>query len=141
MKGKYEVIYSSLISEAESARNWPLKLLTFITVLYLAIITAHFYDEGLSLVNILWIQFLLITILVITYIWLTFLIIKYHLNYLKYRNIQIRINERIDTDNLLPEEFKKELEESICQNYSGWLFYFFYLTIIFFSALITILIK
>lgn len=139
MKGKYEVIYSSLVSEAESARNWPIRLLSFVSLLYVAISSAHFNDEALALLNNSKIECSLILLAIIIYTWLAYLLGKYHLQYLKYRNQQIVLNKLIDSEqNLLPNDWKTELKVSLLTRWQGWSFYLFYLTIISIATVVVI---
>ena len=124
-------MYDKVYDELNRCRDWPLKILGFTSGLFIAMLgflkiftVKVFYCEKV---------FLILGISAF-FIYCIAIIVKQHLEYLRYRNIQIRIQKemgikewKIDDERIIPREWDNELKESIWTNFQGWMFYAFYI--------------
>jgi hypothetical protein len=136
-----KLMYDRIYDELNRGRDWPIKIMAFASAAYLALFGLIKLDTSAAgfscpikalftlLLGILW--FLTIKI-----------IIRQHLNYLKYRDIQIKIQKamgvydwKVDDEAIFPASWKKSINISIWTGFFGWAFYAFYITVI---AIITL---
>ena len=134
-----DIIYNTLNQEIEASRNWPIKLLTFITVLFFGISSAHLNDKANELLNNCYLEIVLVLVISIQFVWLIYLFCRYHINYLKCRKSQIKINKQLNSDKDLPKSWTEKIKISLWTRWHGWLFYAFYLMIIYVGTLVIII--
>lgn len=125
-------LYSSILAEINRYRDWPIRILTFTSALHFAIIGAFiFKGECLNLTE--GINSILTSFLVILGIWTIVIFHHCHIQYLKARNTQAKIqkywglnNLMVDGDTVFPEKWFKVVHESGCVSFHGWGFFSFY---------------
>ena len=139
---KLKLIHPPLIEEINRYRDWPIRILTFTSAFYFGLI-------GLFLLNKieipLWIKIVLTVVVTMLYLWTVYYCGKCHLNYLRARNIQVKIQKKLELDKWLvdnkrvfPDEWFSENPVKLSTRLWGWGFYALYATILFVLSLIVI---
>lgn len=143
---KFKLMYDNNYDELNRCRDWPVKVLAFASALYAGLIgfvTLKSENQnvlvslkiGLSVV-VIWFSFYIITILK-----------KQHLEYLKYRNIQIRLQKKLDihawtvNNEKIFTAYEKELPVKTTTNALGWKFYRLYVITITSFAIVSLWLK
>jgi len=131
-----KLMYDRIYDELNRGRDWPIKIMAFASAAYLALFGLIKFDKNATgfscTVKILF------TVLLIGFLGLTIkIIITQHLNYLKYRDIQIKIQKamriyewHIDGENIFPSTWKNSIKISVFSGFFGWFFYASYLTLV-----------
>lgn len=129
--------------EVEHTRFWPTKILAFYVAMNAGVVTALFSITTLNK-NPLYVPicvklFIMIAILSLLF-WAFILLKKNHINYLKYRNIQIHFqkdNEKVLKERFpVPGEWFLLNELSLLKSWEGWSFYFYLMVLVTALALI-----
>lgn len=123
-------IYTAIINEINRYRDWPIRVLTFTSVLHFGII-GTFIFKAIKLTECQ--AYLLTFFLIVLGIWTIIYFYKCHINYLEARNTQYRIQcymnlkkLKIDNSSVLPEGWFVVVKESGFTRFWGWGFYAFY---------------
>jgi len=123
-------IYSAIINEINRYRDWPIRVLTFTSVLHFGII-ATFLFKAMKLSHCQ--AYILTFFLIALGIWIIIYFYKCHINYLKARNSQARLQcymnlkeLKIENSSVFPEEWFVVVKESGFSRFWGWGFYGFY---------------
>ena len=131
-----KLIYDTIYDELNRSRDWPIKIMAFASAAYLALFSILKFDPTHIALSFR-IKILVISLLACFWALTIIVIVKQHKNYLKYRNVQIRLQKamkvyewKIDCENVLPASWKKPIKEKIWTRCYGWLFYASYITII-----------
>lgn len=142
---KEKFIYDKVLDELNRSRDWPIKVMTFSTAIYLALIGLTQIDNislsptGIKVIIMFLFMFWILTIWIIR---------RQHLNYLKYRNIQIRLQKKMgiykmqnDSVDIFPEEWQKEKAVKVTTGFQGMFFYALYITTVFVISVTLLLCK
>jgi hypothetical protein len=140
-KEELKLMYDTVCDELNRGRDWPIKIMAFTSAAYLALFSLLKLDNNHLGLNC-WVKSLF-TIILLYLLRLTIkIIIKQHLNYLEYRNIQIRLQKvmkikdwKIDNEDVFPAHWNDTLKISTKTGFQGWSFYATYIIII---AIITL---
>ena len=134
---KEKFIYDKVYDELNRCRDWPIKIMAFTSALYFSLI--GFIQVGINNFELTLLLKIIFSV-IITIFWLLtiYIIIKQHYNYIDYRNIQIRLQNKmgihewqIDNKYIFPKYWRNEKDKSIYVGIQGWFFYAFYLTAIY----------
>lgn len=146
---KLKLVYPPLIQEINRYRDWPIRILTFTSAIYFGLI-------GLFLLKKIEIpcclgKGLLTGLLTGLTLWTICHFIKCHLNYLKARNTQVKIQKKLKLDQWLSyneKENKKDIvfpcfwfklrKVKLRTGWCGWGFYAFYTLILFLLSIMVI---
>jgi hypothetical protein len=113
--------------EIDQNRSWPTKILAFYVAINFGLVTSLLSDKTPS-VPVCW-RLILIGIVIFISGWVIALMRKNHLNYLRYRNIQVAYQtahlESLREKLPLPEEWFLRNEICACTRFFGWGFYAF----------------
>lgn len=142
---KEKFIYDKVLDELNRSRDWPIKVMTFSTAIYLALIGLTQIDNislspsGIKVIIMFLFMFWILTIWIIR---------RQHLNYLKYRNIQIRLQKKMgiykmqnDSVDIFPEEWQKEKPVKVTTGFQGMFFYALYISTVFVISVTLLLCK
>jgi hypothetical protein len=122
-------IYDKVYDEINRCRDWPVKILGFTSGLYLAVVTLLKIDSDRFPIhsNSKWGFYIGISIFSGYCIGI---LMKQHLDYLKYRNIQIGMQKKMKVQlwkvggkRIIPEKWDNEFKGKLCENWTGWVFY------------------
>lgn len=118
--------------EIEHTRSWPTKVMAFFVAIHFGIVGAVI---GLRKSNGIFSNFpcpvktVLILFIVIFSGWVIHALVKNHLNYLRYRNIQIKLQskklEKSRKEFNLPDDWFRENSINLFTRFLGWGFYGF----------------
>jgi len=119
--------------EVEYTRSWPNQLLAFYVAINFGVSGAFlaFANGGSSAVSVPDCMKLLLTIgVAVMFIWTIWLLIKNHLSYLDYRNVQIKFQRKHlegthKAEYLLPESWFRLNDRNVIERGLGWGFYGF----------------
>jgi hypothetical protein len=125
-------------SEVEQNRSWPTKILAFYVAINFALVSGLFSSSSPTLSDC-W-RWLLILLVVVMSIWVIALFRKNHLNYLRYRNVQVTFQvsnaEALKEKKLsLPDEWFAPYVVSSFTRFIGWGFYAFLVVFIMFLSI------
>jgi hypothetical protein len=130
-------IYDKVYDEINRCRDWPIKILGFTSGLFVAILGfLKLFPGKVGLTcNEKW---SICIIMSFFSIFCVYILGKQHLAYLRYRNIQIRLQNHIGIQNwlgpgdkrIIPREWDDELNSSLRTNSQGWLFYACYILLL-----------
>jgi hypothetical protein len=143
---KLKLMYDNVYDELNRSRDWPIKIMAFATAVYIAIYGLLKFDSTNICLSI-WIKGLLMTFIVLLTLITYINILNQHLNYLKYRDIQIRIQNKLNIQNLevnngpiFPIEWTNKQDEK--QKFGlGWHFYASYIIVLAIIAIMLILMQ
>jgi hypothetical protein len=128
-------IYDKIFEELNRARDWPIKVSAFSSAIYLALF--GFIQSEKTIINCSekWILSICMSLFLIYTIRI---IIRQHLNYIEYRNIQIRLQKmlgiyewRAENSIIFPKSWTDEKPKNIISGFQGWFFYAFYMIILY----------
>jgi len=129
-------IYDKVYDELNRSRDWPIKVLTFVSALYVTLLGFTKIDKN-SVELSFCMKWLIVVLMLIISIYTILIIIRQHKNYLKYRNIQIRLQKamgiyewKLDNETIFPLDMQNSVEEKTWSHFWGWLFYALYLIIL-----------
>jgi|GEM_PF-5072933 hypothetical protein len=126
-------IYDKVYDEINRCRDWPVKILGFTSGLYLAVLTIlKINSDRLPIYsNGKWCLYIGIALFSLYCIGI---LMKQHLDYLKYRNIQIRMQKKmkvqfwkVNGKRIVPEKWDDEFKGKLWENCTGWIFYAFFI--------------
>lgn len=125
-------IYDKVYDELNRSRDWPIKIMAFVSAIYLAIIGLVELGQSSFQLTCL-VKWIICMILFVFCFWTIVIIGRQHLNYLNYRNIQIRLQNRMGIsdwsegdNNVIPNNWAKEKRVSLITGFQGWGFYAIY---------------
>lgn len=137
---KLKLIYETVYDELNRSRDWPIKIMAFTSAAYLAMFSLLKLDNNHMKVGCE-IKFIASIFLLALLILTILIIVRQHKNYLRYRNVQINLQNLMkihdwetNGEEILPIKWKKQIEVSVSAGFVGWFFYAFY---IFTIAIIT----
>jgi hypothetical protein len=129
--------YRLIAGEVDRYRDWPIRILTFTSALHFALIAALAATNlSLGFCGKLLITLLLTGLTAFTLIYFR----NCHCTYLRLRNSQVRLNKRMDLENLhaLPRSWFNERRVSIWTGFWGWGFYLCYAVVLWAITLMVI---
>jgi hypothetical protein len=131
-----KLMYDRIYDELNRGRDWPIKIMAFASAAYLALFSLVKLDKDkleLSCNT----KIVITSLLIILTLWTIKIIITQHLNYLKYRDIQIKLQKaigiydwKVDGEGIFPSSWKKPIIISLWSGFYGWGFYASYMIII-----------
>jgi len=140
-------MYEKVYDELNRSRDWPFKIMAFASAIYLALIGLMQIDEVKFEFTCL-IKAIIVFIITVFSFWTICIIVRQHLNYIDYRNIQKKLQIKmkifewkIDESKIFPDHWKKEFEQSIFTGFQGWGFYAFYIIALYAISVILIVNK
>jgi len=125
-----KLIYEATLKEIDRYRDWPIRILAFESILFLAMLKVTIVDQiALSEVA----KWLASVIVVIITAWTICYFYKCHMNYLKARSVQAKIQRYLELDQLkvadkevIPKEWFDDCRTCLFQGFWGWGFYAFF---------------
>jgi hypothetical protein len=114
--------------EVDQTRSWPTKILAFYSAINAVLVAAYVAASGAHpLLLSTGIRVTITVVISVLLIWAVALLIRNHLSYLRYRNMQIRF-QRANEDELkkrfpVPDDWFKENQVCITTRWQGWSFY------------------
>jgi hypothetical protein len=127
-------MYQNIYDELNRCRDWPLKIIGFTSGFYISVLGfLTIYRNGNQLSCA--IKAGIAALILILGFYCVVILRKQHLEYLKYRNTQIRLQKRmkiaewlVEGRRVIPEEWDNELIVKPSTNRLGWLFYVCFIT-------------
>ncbi|WP_321406143.1 hypothetical protein [Tolumonas auensis] len=135
---KYEIILTSMFSEIDRARDWPLKILSFTSVIHFGVIIAIISSPK---TEFLFVAKIVLTILFsILMLWTTYYFYRCHILYLNIRNAQrkFQLTIGIKEGETFPEGWLKFEPVGGLTRFWGWGYYAF-IAISFWAALVVVI--
>ena len=140
---KIKFMYDKTYDELNRSRDWPIKVMTFVSGFFVLLIGFI----NLSPANVETIRkhsYLLIIIVVVISIWTISIILRQHCQYLSYRDIQRKLQNKmriqditVNEANVFPNDWTTLNKSKWHTGWYGWGFYALY---VFALGLITVLI-
>jgi len=132
---KIKIIYPPLIEEINRYRDWPIRILTFTSVFYFGLIGSILSEKIKT--SQCGLKFGLLFAILTLYGWTVYFCRKCHINYLRARNTQVRIQKRLNLQEwevegtpVFPKYWFNERPETWREGFWGWGFYLLYATIL-----------
>nr|WP_321269651.1 hypothetical protein [uncultured Tolumonas sp.] len=122
---KYEIISTSIISEVDRARDWPLKILSFTSAIHFGVIIAIISTPKTEFLCSA--KIILTVLFSILMIWTTYYFYRCHISYLKIRNAQRKFQLTIGVKDgeIYPEGWLQIEPISGLTRFWGWGYYAF----------------
>ena len=144
-KDNIKLIYDKVYDELNRCRDWPVKVITFTSALYIALF-GFLKLDSVNVDKLHYSKWFIVGGVIIFWIFIIKIIRKQHLLYLEYRNTQIKLQKLlgiydwvIEDQKVIPSDWSRLNRKSMWVKVDGWLFYAVYLTVISaFSCLIII---
>ncbi len=140
---KLKIIHKPLIDEINRYRDWPIRILTFTSAFYFGLIGLLLLKK--IVICTLSIKIGLTVAVVMLYFWTVYYIGQCHLNYLKARNIQTKIQKKLELDKwqinknqIFPDDWFTQKKIKLCTRLWGYGFYILYITILFVISILVI---
>jgi hypothetical protein len=136
-------MYDKMYDELNRCRDWPIKVLAFTSAFFFAVI--GFINLKGAKLDIIQkysteLRLMVLSLWAIT----VYIIIIQHLRYIEYRNIQIRLQKKlniyvweVEGIKIFPKHMSVERKKNIITGWQGWFFYALYITVV---ALVTIIV-
>ncbi|GAA0197296.1 hypothetical protein GCM10009123_00520 [Kangiella japonica] len=126
-------LYKIITNDIARYRDWPIRVLTFTSALHFALLVVLTVKE--LNVGYVW-QFVISIFLVIIWVSSLYHFANCHKEYLRLRNVQVKLNNKLDLDNsIYPIEWFKERPIELKEGLWGWGFYGIYATVLCFLSL------
>jgi hypothetical protein len=129
-------IYDKVYDELNRSRDWPIKVLTFVSALYITLLGFTKINKN-EIELCFYLKLFIVTLMLIISIYTIIIIIRQHKNYLKYRNVLIKLQKSMKIydwqasgENIFPSDWQDHIEERVWEHFGGWLFYALYLIIL-----------
>lgn len=129
-------LYKIIVHDVGRYRDWPIRILTFTSALHFALLAALTIKE-LDLST--YISMLISCALLIVYGSTIYHFGHCHKEYLRLRNVQVKLNKALSLDSgIYPEKWFSDRPVSLREGLWGWGFYAIYATVLFALSLIVI---
>jgi hypothetical protein len=125
-------MYDKVYDELNRCRDWPIKIMTFTSAFFFLIIGfSNLRTENIEIIRIHSVHIILL-ITVVLILTITIIVIQ-HYRYIDYRNIQIKLQIKMeikrlkaDDKEIFPKDWFKQKDKSIFTGFQGWFYYAFY---------------
>ena len=116
--------------EVEHTRSWPTKIMAFYVAINFGLVGSLIALQKIcsSFYLPIWLKVIITFLILLLAGWVVFLLAWNHKNYLTYRNLQVKFQEKNlkeCTDYKLPAEWFERNEVCILTRLHGWGFYFY----------------
>lgn len=115
--GKADILLRSIQTEMDRARDWPLRILTFTSVLHFGVLLA-IVGSGINL--LFYVKCGVSIMFTMLMIWTVFYFRQCHMNYLHQRQAQVRLELKLKLkeEGIFPDEWLKE--RCVCSMKGVW---------------------
>lgn len=135
--GIADILLRSIQTEMDRARDWPLRILAFTSVLHFGVLLAI---VGSSISLLPYVKCGLSFMFLVLMCWTIFLFRKFHIDYLHQRQAQRRLQLKLDIDKegIFPDEWLKE--RCVCLREKWWgMGYYIFIEASFFVSVLCVI--
>lgn len=126
---KMKFMYDKTYDELNRCRDWPIKIMTFVSSFFVLLIGfINLRQENAAVIKEY--SGLFIAIVCAVSVWTVVIIIVQHYRYLTYRNVQINLqrkmniqNIKLDDTNIFPVSWTQPRRQNLLSGFQGWFFY------------------
>jgi hypothetical protein len=128
--------------EVEHTRSWPTKVMAFYIAIHFGLVGSliALQKDGSPFTLPCWIKVFFTLLIFILSGWVVYVLIRNHINYLTYRNLQVKFQKRhlesFKENYGIPTDWFKANEVRLSKRFLGW---GFYLYIVFMVTLLVVL--